>query len=190
MNSISKYLEELTTGYQIIERRIPATETRNEQKIGRYYLKDQFLRFWFRYIFSNQSMIAIGDEAGLLTKINADLQTHMGWSFEDLVRTLLLERNNKTIIPFRFSKIGGFWNKSGEVEIDIIAIDEEDENILIVECKLNGIRFTSSEARLLKTKTESIVWRKGSRKEHYALFCMEAVSASTARSMADEGVSV
>lgn len=190
VNSISKYLEELTSNYQIIERRVPVTETRNEQKIGRYYLKDQLLRFWFRYIFSNQSMIAIGDEAGLLTKIEGDLQTLMGWSFEDLVRTLLLERNDTTVIPFRFSKIGGFWNKSGDVEIDIVALDEENGNILIGECKLNGNRFTSTEAKRLKVKAESIAWRKKNRKELYALFCLENVSASTARTLTEEGVSV
>jgi AAA+ ATPase superfamily predicted ATPase len=190
VNSISKYLEELTSSYQIIERRVPVTETRNEQKIGRYYLKDQLLRFWFRYIFSNQSMIAIGDEAGLLAKIEGDLQTLLGWSFEDLIRTLLLERNDTTVIPFRFSKIGGFWNKSGDVEIDIVALDEDQGNIIVGECKLNGNRFTSSEARRLKVKAGSISWRKGSRKEHYALFCLEDVSASTARSLVEEGVSV
>ena len=190
VNSISKYLEELTSNYQIIERRVPVTETRNEQKNGRYYLKDQLLRFWFRYIFSNQSMLAIGDESGLLAKIEGDLQTLMGWSFEDLIRTLLLERNDTTVIPFRFSKIGGFWNKSGDVEIDIVAMDDETGNILIGECKLNGNRFTNAEAQRLKVKAESIAWRKGSRKEYYALFCLEDVSALTARSLAEEGVSV
>lgn len=188
VNSISKYLEELNSNYQIIERRVPVTETRNEQKIGRYYLKDQLLRFWFRYIFSYASMIAIGDEAGLLAKIEGDLQTFMGWSFEELVRILLLERNDATVIPFRFSKIGGFWNRSGDVEIDIVALEEETGNILIGECKLNGNRFTSYEARRLKVKAESIAWRKGCRKEHYALFCLEDVSPLVAQSLAEEGI--
>lgn len=190
VNSISKYLDELTTFYQVIERRVPITENRREQKIGRYYLKDPLLRFWFRYISRNQSMIAIGDELALAAKIDADIPTFMGWSFEELTRALLLERNDSSIIPFRFSKIGGFWNKSGDVEIDIIALDEEGGNILIGECKLNGNRFSVAEAKRLKIKAESVPWRSGNRTENYALFCLGDISVSATKSLAAEGVTV
>lgn len=190
VNSISKYLEELTSFYQVIERRVPVTEKRLEQKNGRYYLKDPLLRFWFRYIFRNQSMIAIGDEAGLLAKIEEDMPTLMGWSFEELTRALLIERNDSSILPFRFSKIGAFWNKGGDVEIDIIAIDEDGGNILIGECKLNGNRFSVAEARRLKNKAELIPWRREHRREHYALFCLGDISASVQKALAAEGITV
>jgi hypothetical protein len=55
---------------------------------------------------------------------------------------------------------------------------------------LNGNRFTVAEAKRLIVKAESIAWRKGSRKEHYALFCMEDVSALVAQSLAEEGISI
>jgi AAA+ ATPase superfamily predicted ATPase len=95
INSISKYLDELTSFYQVLERRIPVTEYKYEKKIGRYYIKDSALRFWFRYIFKNQSLIEIGDEKGLTTKIVNDLPTLMGRSFEEMVRALLLRRNKE-----------------------------------------------------------------------------------------------
>jgi hypothetical protein len=34
INSISKYLDELTSFYQVLERRIPVTEYKYEKKIG------------------------------------------------------------------------------------------------------------------------------------------------------------
>lgn len=89
INSISKYLDELTSYDQVLERRTPVTELKTETKTGRYYIKDPSLRFWFRYIFKNQSLIEIGDEKGLTSKILNDLQTFMGISFEGLIRELL-----------------------------------------------------------------------------------------------------
>ncbi len=187
VNSISKYLDELTTYYQVIERRVPVTEHRFEKKIGRYYLQDPALRFWFRYIFRNQSLIEIGDEKGLTAKILSDLPTHMGISFEELVRALLIQRNNKGILPFRFSKIGGFWTRKGDAEIDIVALDEDGGNILFGECKLKGEKFTKGELKRLKEKSEYVPWRKGKRQEHFAIFSMKDISVHQKKSLEEEG---
>jgi hypothetical protein len=80
---------------------LTVTEHRYERKIDRYYIKDPALRFWFRYIFRNQSLIEIGDEKGLTAKILNDLPTLMGRSFEELVRALL------TVLFVRFFYILG-----------------------------------------------------------------------------------
>lgn len=189
VNSIGKYLDELASHYQVIERRIPVTEIRQEQKVGRYYLKDPLLRFWFRYVYRNQSLIEIGDVEGLTAKIDADLPTLMGWAFESLVRALLIGRNDGSIIPFCFSRIGGFWTRKGEVEIDIVASDDEGR-IFFGECKLNGARFTRGEAARLKEKAKAVKWRSETREEHYALFCLDAPSERTRAALAGEGVAV
>lgn len=47
-------------------------------------------------------------------------------------------------LPFKFSRIGGFWSKKGDVEIDIVAISDDEEKILFGECKLKGGRFTTA----------------------------------------------
>lgn len=189
VNSISKYLDELASHYQVIERRIPVTEARQDQKVGRYYLKDPLLRFWFRYIYRNQSLIEIGDVEGLTAKIEDDLPTLMGTAFEELVRTLLLKRNDGSVIPFRFSRIGGFWTRKGDVEIDIVATDEEGR-IFFGECKLNGSRFTRAEAVRLKEKAGTVKWHPGGREEHYALFCVNAPQERTMGALCTEGVAV
>jgi AAA+ ATPase superfamily predicted ATPase len=136
----------------VLEKRTPVTEFRQEAKIGRYYIEDPALRFWFRYIFKNQSLIEIRDEKGLTAKIADDLPNFMGSSFEKLIRDILVRRNRGDILPFRFSRIGNFWTKKGETEIDIVAIDEEGESILFGECTLKGKRFTVTEALRLREK--------------------------------------
>jgi len=153
-----------------------------------YFIKDQALRFWFRYIFKNQSLIEIGDVKGLTTRIKNDLPTFMGKPFEELIKALLLKRNAKDIVPFRFTKIGGFWTRKGDVEIDIVALNEEEERIFFGECKLNGNKFTKGDVQRLKEKAEYVKWRIGKREEYFALFSMKALSDSTRKSLEKQGV--
>ena len=188
VNSISKYLDELTSYYQVLERRIPVTEHKPEKKIGRYYIKDPALRFWFRYIFRNQSLIEIGDDKGLTAKILNDLPTLMGRSFEELVRALLIQRNKGAAIPLKFTKIGGFWTRKGDVEIDMVALNEEEGKILFGECKLKGNKFTRADAQRLKEKGASVKWRTGKRKEYYALFSADEISETQRKFLGKEGV--
>lgn len=188
VNSISKYLEELTSYYQVLERRIPVTEHKPEKKIGRYYIKDPALRFWFRYIFRNQSLIEIGDDKGLTAKILNDLPTLTGRSFEELVRALLIQRNKGAVVPFKFTKIGGFWTRKGDVEIDVVALNEEEGKILFGECKLKGNKFTRADAQRLKEKGAQVKWRFGKRKEYYALFSMEETSETHRKALEKVGV--
>lgn len=190
IGTLPKYLDELTSYYQAVERRVPVTATRAEQKNGRYHLSDPLLRFWFRYIFRNQSLIELGETERLTGKIMDDLPTLMGHSFEGLVRELLTARNDGSIIPFLFDKLGGYWNRTGSVEIDLVALDEAGGNILCGECKLNGNRFTLADARRLKEKTAQVAWKKGSRNEHYLLASHEPVSLARQKELASEGVIV
>ncbi len=188
INSISKYLDELTSYYQVLERRIPVTEYRPEKKIGRYYIKDPALRFWFRYIFRNQSLLEIGDEKGLTAKILNDLPALMGRSFEELIRALLVQRNTGDIVPFKFTKIGGFWTRKSDVEIDVVALNEEEGKVLFGECKLKGNKFTRADAQRLKEKATFVKWRAGKRKEYYALFSMDGITEAHRKSLGKEGV--
>jgi len=190
VNSISKYLDELTNYYQITERRLPVTDNREDKKRGRYYLRDQALRFWFRYIFRNRTLIEIGDEDGLIRKILADLPTLTGRAFEELVRSLLLRKNDASFLPFRFNRIGGFWSRRGDVEIDIVALDDEGGKILFGECKLAGHKVTRADLQRLREKARHVKWLTGSREEHYALFSAAAMSDKARAALAPEGVMI
>jgi AAA+ ATPase superfamily predicted ATPase len=190
INSISKYLEELTTYYQVLERRIPVTEHKLGKKIGRYVVKDPALRFWFRYIFKNQTLIEIGDFQKLHSRIVDDLSTYICNSFEETVRALLIRRNSERILPFRFSRIGSFWTRRNDVEIDIVALNNEEGKILFGECKLAGKKFSLADGERLQAKARAVTWRAGRRKEFYALFSMEPVPAKSKTALAKNDVAV
>ena len=189
-STLPKYLDELTSYYQVIERRVPVTATRAEQKNGRYHISDPLMRFWFRYIFRNQSLIEMGETERLNSKIMQDFPTLMGHAFENLARTLFMARNDGSIVPFIFDKIGGYWNRTGSVEIDIVALDDAGGNILFGECKLNGNRFTVADAVRLKEKAGQVVWKNASRKEHFMLVSHEPLSPGRRKELENEGVAV
>ena len=58
--NLTKYLKTLMD-LDILERRVPVTEENPEKsKRGLYKIKDNYLRFWFAFIYPNMSFIESG----------------------------------------------------------------------------------------------------------------------------------
>ncbi len=55
-------------------------------------------------------------------------------------------------LPFEFHNIGSYWDKKGENEIDIVCVNEEEKNVLFVECKINTKRINETTISTLKQK--------------------------------------
>jgi AAA+ ATPase superfamily predicted ATPase len=188
VTSISKYLDELVTKYEVLERRLPVTSSGSEHKNGRYHIADPLLKFWFRYIYKNQSLVAMLAEDRLTDKITADLPTFMGLHFEVMTREILRLRNGGAVIPFNFDRIGGYWDRGGKVEIDIVAIDDSKTHIFFGECKLNGNQFHADDAIRLKEKARQVHWGADSRQEYFALISRDQVGARTRNVLQKEGI--
>jgi AAA+ ATPase superfamily predicted ATPase len=186
VNSISKYLDELVSYYEVLERRLPITATDGEHKKGRYHIADPLLKFWFRYIHKNQSLVAIGEDTRLSEKIDNDLSTFMGLNFGNMMREVMIGRNDGSLVPFIFDRIGGYWDRNGKVEIDIVAMDKEQ--IFFAECKLNGNQFTTHDVNVLKTKGKLVRWGTEDRKEYFALIANEPLHQKTKKLLAKEGI--
>ena len=91
-------------------------------------------------------------------------------------------------LPFRFSRIGGFWNRTGDVEIDVVAMNEETKEILFGECKLNGNCFSSADADRLKEKAAQVRWNRETRRVSLALFSMTSLSATQKEALQRDGI--
>ena len=128
---LPKYLRVLMS-LDLVEREIPITESVKSKK-GRYKIKDNFFRFWFRFVYPNKSEIEIGTfEMDYLL-----FNKYVGEIFEDIVKEFLIELNKNDKLPFKFSKIGRWWHR-GE-EIDLIALNEKDKKALFVEVKWKNL---------------------------------------------------
>lgn len=145
---------------ELIKRQIPITENQNSRN-GRYYLNDNFLTFWFRFIYPNLSSI----EARIFDtkKIREQYPAHMGLIFEQIARQHLTKNP-----PFKISKIGKWWHK--DEEIDIIALDETKKQILFAECKWKENVNPHETLQKLKQKATKVQWNNQNRKEHYTIY--------------------
>ena len=67
--SLTKYLKVLTD-LDLIEREIPATEVSSEKsKRGLYRITDNYIAFWFKYIYPYRSYLEKGEDEYVMRKI-------------------------------------------------------------------------------------------------------------------------
>lgn len=137
VNNLSRYISELMEDHELIERKVPFDAKKNN-KMGRYYISDNFLDFWFRYIFKNKSRIEMLNRERMAVEILDDMPVFIGKKFEKFMMTHLIEMNREGRI--RFDRIGQYWDR-GETEIDIVFINERGREIYFGECKLSPKRF-------------------------------------------------
>jgi len=150
-HKVNKYLSVLRE-LHIIRREIPVTEDKpHKSRKGIYILDDPFFRFWFRYIFPNMSYLEEGDTDYVWEKkIEPDLNSFVGFIFEDICIQKLksLNRNNK--LPFKAKSIGRWW--SGKDEIDIVVHNGRD-SFMFCECKWTEKKVGISILKKLQGKT-------------------------------------
>jgi AAA+ ATPase superfamily predicted ATPase len=161
ISSLSRYISELMEDHEIIERRTPFDSKKNN-KMGRYYINDNFLDFWFRYIFKNKSRIEILNRERIAAEILEDMPKFVGKKFEKFMMTHLIEMNRDGRI--RFDRIGQYWDR-GETEIDIIFTNDRDKEIYFGECKLSPKRFKinaleEKTTKFLETHKKYTDWKK------------------------------
>ncbi|MBB6062773.1 hypothetical protein HNP65_001225 [Thermosipho japonicus] len=132
--SLSYYLNNLIE-LDILEREVPILE-KNPQtsKKGIYKIKDNFLNFWFKFIYPYKSYIEIGNIDFVMNIIKKSfIERHVSFIFEDISREELIDLNLNDKLPVKLSKIGRWWDKN--LEIDIVGVDKENKPILFGECK-------------------------------------------------------
>lgn len=128
---LTRYMRRLID-LDILKKEIPVTEKNPEKsKLGRYHIKDNFINFWFHYVFMNQSYLEIGNVDYVVDKIKSSFnEKFVSFAFEDYIMELILEDPVK-YLGFTPIKIGRWWNN--QEEIDFVAIGKE--KAAFIECK-------------------------------------------------------
>ncbi|MGL4904417.1 MAG: ATP-binding protein, partial [Cetobacterium sp.] len=179
ISSISSQLEIPSTGLtpyisklielDVLEKEIPVTEDIKNGKKALYKIKDNYLNFWFNYVYPYQSYLEIENLTYPLEKIKTTFDLWVSKVYEDLSRESLMYDNQ---IPFPIRNLGRWWDKNEE--IDIVALGEDE--ILFGECKWSNKHVGLSVLYKLKEKAKGVKWKNGSRKEYYMLFSKSGFS--------------
>lgn len=124
---IGGYLTRLENEYEVIAKKQPLFE-RSTSKNVRYTIADNFFTFWFRFVYKYSYMLEIENYESLRAIINRDYETFSGLMLERYFRQVLVERK-------AYTRIGSWWDRKGENEIDIVAENELDNEAVFFEVK-------------------------------------------------------
>jgi len=172
---IPKYLRVLQR-LHLVQRVIPVTEVKPKTKKAVYRISDNFFRFWFRFVYPNRGDVEGGEVDSVLSKIKAEFDSYVGRVFEQVCEEFLWELNRKAGLPFHFNKIGNWWGHyrehgmRKEIEIDLVALNEDTKEILFTECKWSNKRVGIKTYHELREKSKLVNWHNDERKEYFALF--------------------
>ena len=137
--SIGGMLSRLEEDYELISKKRPILSKERSQNV-RYEISDNFLRFWFRYVSRNQSLLQMGLNDALRDIVTADYPTYSGLTLEIWFRQMLKESG-------KYKNIGSWWNTTkgnniDQQEVDIVAIPlENSAPVLVAEVKRQGKNF-------------------------------------------------
>lgn len=137
-SQIQPYLEKLRDA-QVLSRRAPLLAAGERPRSSLYYVDDQFLAYWYRFVDPEKSLLDRGLFARPLARIKAGLDKYISEdTFESVSRAYLWEALEARRLPrsLEFDRVGGWWSGSGQTddEADVVAFAGK-ELTLIGECK-------------------------------------------------------
>ena len=151
IKELSGYLKNLSEEYGLISKMQPIYEKSTNKNVH-YTIDDQFLKFWFRFVYKYTHIIEAGGNEKLRTIAERDFTTVSGKSLEHYFNEVLKETGN-------YTRLGYWHDRKGENEIDIIAEDEVDNKIEFIEVKRQAKNF---DEEILRGKVESFMNTIGS----------------------------
>lgn len=126
--TLGEYLRRLEDEYALITRELPMfTE---DTRLGRWVLTDMYLTFYFRYIQPNQSIVESGRTDLLKRLVERDIESYEGRVLESYLRKKISEE-------WEYTAVGGYWNRNGDIEIDVVVQDSVERRVELIEVKRN-----------------------------------------------------
>jgi len=113
-------------------------------------LADPFFAFWFRYVYPNRSRLQRGRVEEVADVILEDLDNYMGWVFERVCR-LWAEKYAQIDEFSSATSIGGYWTRTHDVEIDVVARAQK-KYLALGSCKWSKQADTHALDRLLEAR--------------------------------------
>lgn len=126
---VGGYLERLEEHYSIISKHKPIHAKPNS-RMQKYRITDNFLNFWFRFIYRHRSAVETGNFDYVKQIINRDYGVFSGRGLETFFHQLFADSR-------RYNRIGSYWERGNRNEIDLVAVNDMEKKIVIAEIKLN-----------------------------------------------------
>ena len=155
--SIGGYLDRLENDLGIIKSIKPIFSKPNS-RTQKYLIEDNFLSFWFRFVYKYQSAIEIENYDYVKSIIKTDFDAYSGRFLEKY----FIEKFKGSK---QFNQIGNYWERAHQNEIDIIAINEREKVAVIAEVKLAQKRINLQE---VERKSQALL--KGELRDYQIIY--------------------
>lgn len=152
------FLDRLENDFGLIKKVRPILAKPNSRTL-KYSIEDNFLSFWFRFIYKYRSAVEVGNLDYIKEIVKRDYATYSGKILEKyFVEKLKSEK--------KYNAIGTYWERNNQNEIDIVAINELEKIILFAEVKRNESNISIEKLKmkaltLLKSFDDYTVIYKG-----------------------------
>ena len=165
---ISVYMKNLNH-FDIVEKLVSfETGGWENAKKGVYQIKNTFVNFWFKFVYSHESKLySMNSEDFYDTYIALELETYLNRYFRNVCMEYLSLLNQMGRLPVKVNKMGTWIGKNGH--IDIVAQSSARERIVAV-CNWENAALTVDmvQEMFLAMKQAKI------QAEHYYLFSAKA----------------
>ena len=140
-SALTPYLKTLSE-LGFIEKQVPVTEKNAEKtRKGLYFISENFLRFWFRYVYPYKGELELDNTQISLDELDKDFkEKFVAFAYEDICKEIFARLCSDKAIDFTPSKIGSYWlnDKSGNTQIDVMAVDTVNKRLFAGECKYHN----------------------------------------------------
>lgn len=130
------YLSNLHEDYTFISKNIPILSKPGVRSI-KWQIEDPFLRFWFRFVYPYQGLIESNQTSLLLQYVTDNYMQFTGKTLERFYHDWAMQSG-------RYTRIGNWWDKKGENEINMVALNEFEKTCVIAEIKRNPKKLSLS----------------------------------------------
>lgn len=183
-SALTPYLSTLAD-LGFIEKKTPVTEKNPEKsRKGLYFILDNFIRFWFHYVYPYKGELELDNMQIVLDEIRKDfVEKFVAFAYEDICKNIFADLCKNGTISFVPSRIGSYWLNyfDGDTEIDVMAIDHQNKRIFAGECKYHAKPVDVSVYFALKKKVDGIAEIRKAYQGYDVIFGVFSKSSFTQR---------
>jgi AAA+ ATPase superfamily predicted ATPase len=145
---LTPYLRNLSELLDIISQSNPLY---GKKKIKRYEIKDNFFKFWYRFVYPFQEQIQAGIIEPTIKRIYKEIDGFIGRIFEDIVMEFFLFMRGKKIkgMNMDFIEYGKWWEAGKDIDLVL----KNRSSTIFVEVKFQNKKMSSRNFEELKKKS-------------------------------------
>lgn len=137
-SALTPYLSTLAE-LGFVAKQTPITEKNpKKSRKGLYFIADNFIRFWFRYVYPYMGELELDNVRIVLDEMEKDFQSKfVAFAYEEICKDIFASLCKQGKLDFVPSKIGSYWlnDINGNTQIDVMAVDTQNKRLFAGECK-------------------------------------------------------